>query len=103
MPIVKNENTTQLEFGHGDIEVAPALLQNDEVIGAVCFFRRKHANPIGERGDFEPNMVVEMEHTPVRMTFEKIESIDVIIDALEKTRRMMVERMTKGFETTEST
>lgn len=93
MPIVKSDKSVQLEFGHGDIEVAPALLQHDDVMGAVCFFQRETANPIGEHGDYEPNMVVELENTPVRMTFEKVESIDVVIRALEETKKMMLNKL----------
>jgi hypothetical protein len=89
MPIVKDIDSTELEFGYGDIEVAPALLQCDETIGAVCFFQRAKPQAIGERGDYTPNMVVERENTPVRMTFEKVQSIDVVIKALQEAKELM--------------
>jgi hypothetical protein len=95
MPITTIENTRQLEFGYGDIEVCPALLESDEVIGAVAFFQNENANPIGEHKDHEPNMKVDVTDSPIRMTFEKVESIDVVIWALEKTKRMMLAGTTK--------
>jgi hypothetical protein len=92
MPIVNINESKQLEFGHGDIEVAPALLQTDEVVGAVCFFQRETVNTIGEHTDYEPNKTVDVEDTPVRMIFDKVESIDVVIWALQKAKEMMLEK-----------
>ncbi|WP_010276469.1 hypothetical protein [Paenibacillus senegalensis] len=92
MPIIKNNEYTQLEFGHGDIDVAPALLKQDDIVGAVCFFNRTTANKIGEHVDYEPNLEVDLKDTPVRMTFEKVESIDVVIKMLKETKRMMIEK-----------
>jgi hypothetical protein len=102
MPIETKEKSTQLHFGTGDIEVAPGLLKQDEIIGAVCFFQRQSQNQIGERGDYKPHMVVDAEHTPVRMTFDKTESIDVVIWALQETKRMMLDGRVNASVSTES-
>ncbi|MEK4513633.1 hypothetical protein [Paenibacillus sp. FSL K6-2524] len=90
MAIIKTEKSTQLEFGYGDIDVCPALLISADVVGAVCFFQRDHQNPIGSHTDHDPNLLISAENTPVRMTFEKVESIDVVIWALEETKKMMI-------------
>ena len=93
MPIVDIEKSKQLEFGSGDIEVAPGLLTADDIVGAVCFFQRETPNPIGEKSDyFKPYQVVDLKDTPVRMLFEKVESIDVVIRALEQAKKFMINK-----------
>lgn len=92
MPIVNIGETKQLEFGSGDIKVSPALLKTDEIIGAVCFFNHE-PREIGLHEDKSEE--VSIEDTPVRMTFEKIESIDVVIWALEQAKKYMINGMTE--------
>lgn len=90
MPIINFTNeTTQLEFGTGDIRVSGGLLDTDEeVLGAVCFFQTV-PQAIGIKIPNE-RTVVPQEETPVRMVFSKVESIDVVIRALEKTKEYML-------------
>jgi hypothetical protein len=94
MPILDLGTTKQLEFGTGDIEVAPGLLQLDETVGVVCFTQTA-AKPIGVHTDYEEHKLMPIEETPVRMTFEKIESIDVLILALQEAKRMMINKMVR--------
>lgn len=94
MPIVNIGESKQLEFGHGDIVVSPGLLKTDDVIGAVCFVNHE-PREIGFHEDHYPNEVKTIDETPVRMIFEKIESIDVVIWALEEVKRMMTEAQTE--------
>jgi hypothetical protein len=82
--------TRQLEFGSGDINVAQGLIEGDNVLGVVCFSQKEPA-PIGSRGLYDKYQKVEMTETPVRMVFEKVESIDVIIEALQETKRYMLQ------------
>lgn len=92
MPIVTFEGSRQLEFGTGDILVSPGLLKLEETVGVVCF-TEQGTRVIGEHVDHNPSIVLPAEETLVRMTFEKVESIDVVIWALEETKRMMAEKM----------
>lgn len=89
MPILDLGSTKQLDFGYGDIEVAPGLLELEESVGVVCFIQTEK-QPIGVQKDFEVPRVLKTEETPVRMTFEKTESIDVVIWALQEAKRMMI-------------
>jgi hypothetical protein len=91
MPIVDIGNSKQLEFGYGDIQVSPALLKTDEIIGAVCFFNQE-PRQIGAIKDHSPNEERTIEETPVRMIFEKVESIDVVIWALEEAKKYMLNK-----------
>lgn len=91
MAIVDHEHTRQLEFGFGDIKVSPGMLDTDEVIGVVVF-QNQDARPIGDHEDHVPNRKLDISESPVRMTFEKLESIDVVIWALQETKRMMLEK-----------
>jgi hypothetical protein len=101
MPITKIEESVQLEFGSGDIEVMPGLLATDSSVGAVCFLQKQEATPIGTHTDYEPYKVAEIEETPVRMVFNKAESIDVVIRSLQEAKEFMLNGLPKASETTE--
>lgn len=92
MPIVNYEGSKQLHFGTGDILVSPGLLKLHENVGVVCFTEHG-THGIGEHFEHDPSAVLPVEETPVRMTFDKVESIDVVIWALEETKRMMLEKI----------
>lgn len=96
MPIVDIEKSKQLEFGYGDIEVAAGLLQAEDILGTVLFWNNGKQNEIGVYTEYEENKVMSIEETPVRMVFSRIESIDVVIDALEKSKQMMIAGSTTG-------
>lgn len=93
MPIVDIEESRQLEFGHGDIFLAPGLLKTDDesIIGCVVF-KNQEARPIGEFVKHDPPKEVELDETPCRMIFEKIESIDVVIKTLQDVKKMMANK-----------
>lgn len=95
MSIVNIGSSKQLEFGHGDIKVSPALLETDDIVGAVCFFNQE-PHIIGDYEKHHPNEIKAIYETPVRMTFEKVESIDVVIWALEEAKKMMLSKSTEG-------
>jgi hypothetical protein len=90
MPIVNEEGRTYLEFGHGDIEIAPGLVNGE--YGCVCFFHQEEIRPIGERSVHVPGKEVPAEETPVRMVFLKEASIDVLIRALMDAKRLMIHK-----------
>lgn len=90
MPIVNIKESVQLEFGTGDIDVAHGAIPGEKWLGVVCYFQRETPNEIGARGDLKPMSKVPLEETPVRMVFEKVESIDVVIRALEKAKEHMI-------------
>lgn len=92
MPIVQIDDTKQLEFGYGDIEVAPGLLNDEEPVGVICFFNGQKGNRIGVKTTYDDPVELPIERTPVRMVFEKTESIDVVIRALQDTKRLMLKR-----------
>jgi hypothetical protein len=92
MPIEKYNESMQIHLGFGDVEVAHGLLTTEETIGCVCFFNRKEAQPIGTKTDYPDNFEVEVESIPVRITFDKKESIDVIIRALQDAKTMMINK-----------
>jgi hypothetical protein len=90
MPIIKtNDDPVQLEFGYGDIRVSPGLVED---IAAVCFFQADEPTPVGTKQQFDEPMEVPLEDTPVRMIFNSIKSLDVVIAALHDARLMMVVR-----------
>lgn len=86
-------NTVQLEFGFGDIEVCPGLTEHktDEGknFGVMNFVRNEYPKTVGiETVYVTPGGMPEAE-TIVQMVFHKPESIDVLIRNLEKVKRFM--------------
>lgn len=101
MPIIKIDESVEMKFGSVDIEVMPGLLESDSSIGAVCFFQKQEATPIGTHTDYIPHKVAEIEETPVRMVFNKIESIDVVIRSLQEVKDFMLNGLPQATGTTE--
>ncbi|MGG1659519.1 hypothetical protein [Brevibacillus sp. NRS-1366] len=92
MPIVDEYGSRQLHFGSGDISAGGGLLAMDETVGVVTF-QQQAPREIGTKGEYGPGHELEARDTPVRMTFDKVESIDVVIRQLVEVRVMMVEKM----------
>lgn len=89
MPIVKIGESTQVELGFGDVEIGRGVLDEENVIGAVCFMQRKTPNNIGTVTDYGPDNRWAMEETPVRITFARTESIDSLIRSIEDAKELM--------------
>lgn len=90
MPIINYKGQLQIEFGTGDIKVSPGLLQMDGPCGVVVFHEYNEPREIGEWEESD-RKIADPEETPIRMTFDKTESIDVVIWALQEAKRMMQE------------
>lgn len=89
MPINKHGESIELEFGGGDIEVGPGLLDTDSVVGALCFAPKTVATPVGTRTDYIHGVIWPIEETPVRMIFSNTMSADVVIQALIDMKQYM--------------
>lgn len=89
MPVYSKDEVKQLEFGYGDIEVAPGILDGTNSIGAVCFFQSEstNINSIGVRSTIETS---RLEETAVRFLFTKVESIEIVIAALQEAKKLML-------------
>jgi hypothetical protein len=94
MPIVNIGDSKQLEFGFGDISVSAGLLKNNENMGVVVFMEQEK-RPIGDYEKFKQPKEVEVSETPCRMIFTKTESIDVVIEELQRARAMMLRGTTQ--------
>ncbi|TSB47144.1 hypothetical protein [Alkalicoccobacillus porphyridii] len=90
MPISDINDSKQLTFGYGDIEVGTGLMRPESRVGVVCFFNNTAPRPIGTKNTFKVPKVVSIEETPVRMIFEKSESVDVVIRALQDAKLKML-------------
>ncbi|MFF0830166.1 hypothetical protein ACFYU8_25165 [Brevibacillus sp. NPDC003359] len=64
----------------------------DEAVGVVTF-RQQAPREVGSHSEHGAGHTLETNETPVRMTFEKVESIDVVIRQLVEVRVMMVEKI----------
>lgn len=90
MPIysVGNEGNKELYFGTGDIKISSGWSKDDNSIG-VLVLRQQEQKPIGEYVYQEPHEEVNQGEAPVRMIFDKVESIDVLIERLEQVKNYM--------------
>ncbi|MGG1662908.1 hypothetical protein [Brevibacillus sp. NRS-1366] len=92
MPIIDEYGSRQLHFGSGDISVGGGTLAMDEVVGVITF-QQQVLQEVGTRSENEPGHALEPNETPVRMTFDRVESIDVVMRQLQEVKKMMVEKM----------
>lgn len=90
MPIysVGNEGNKELYFGTGDIKISSGWSKDNNSIG-VLVLRQHEPRPIGEY-IHHPNEEVDAGEAPVRMIFDKTESIDVLIERLEQVKKYML-------------
>ena len=84
--ITTNKENVILEFGNGDICIAGGYTKNEGgTYDGLVIFANQAPREIGEVGDIQAGEV-DLEEYPIIMTFSKKESIDVIIDELEKAK-----------------
>lgn len=87
MPIVKTDkNTIQVQFGTGDILIGSGMMGDYEQ-GLVSLVPQE-PKPIGSYAKHE-NPFVEMNEIPVSLIFQNVDSLDVLIERLQKTRTYM--------------
>lgn len=87
----KDENGTNvIQFGTGDIDVSPALLDDPhETVGALTLENRT-PSPIGTPKEVTcDTCMVEGEHT--RLVFTRVESVREVIKHLQKVEELMVQ------------
>jgi hypothetical protein len=79
MPIYVNDsdNALMLHFGHGDIEIAHAWDAENQT--PELAFLAIEAKPIGAVNDGPPRLSTYVP-VAVRMHFDKVESLDVLIE-----------------------
>lgn len=86
MPIIKTEENIKIQFGTGDISIG-AGMTNYEKDGMLTFIEQQ-PKEIGliEKSEYP---YVKVNDYPVSFIFTKIESIDVLIERLQTTRKYM--------------
>lgn len=85
---IPESNQTIIQFGTGDINIIPGILKEEEI--GIVALRNQEPREIGlNNGDEPPNNTSEI---PIILQFNKTESIDVLIYALNETKQMMLHR-----------
>jgi hypothetical protein len=89
MPIynIGDERNKEIVFGTGDIKVSSGWDKEDKSIG-ILILRSQESKPIGTIEE-HPDEEVDRGEAPVRMIFHKTESIDVMIERLQKVKEYM--------------
>ena len=86
--IKKIGGQTTIDFGTGDVNIIPGILIEEKI--GILGFRNQEPREIGlHNGDKAPENTNAFE---ILMQFNKIESIDVLIHALNETKEMMERR-----------
>lgn len=86
--IIKNKEQVRLEFGNGDICIASGYSENEDMKTGFVIFTSQEPRVIGSIGVIKAGEV-DLEEYPIIMTFKKKESIDVVIEKLEKAKSYM--------------
>lgn len=87
LAIIKNDDGTMtIEFGTGDIKIGSGMM-GDEERGLVTFIKQE-PKPIGY---FEKQVEkqVDLADYPVHLVFKNTDSLNVLIERLEQTRKYM--------------
>lgn len=90
------EGKAKINFGMGDILITP--LAKEDLSKGCIVLQNKGTHTIGE---FSSTENFQKEENDTLITFSKIESIDVMIERLQKLKDMMggnIEDCRKGFE-----
>lgn len=86
--IKETKKQTIVKFGVGDINIIPGILIEEEI--GIVGFREQEPREIGlNNGDKAPDNTDEFK---IILQFNKEESIDVLIHALNETKEMMKNR-----------
>ncbi len=91
MPIYEAAGSLVLHFGHGDIAVATGRNVEKDFEDELCFVRGQEAHPIGEETPDLIGKQTDSVDCPVRFIFDKIESVEVVIEKLLDLRWKMIE------------
>lgn len=92
---VGDKKNKEIFFGEGDVLVSSGWM-DDDIEHGVLILRPQEPRPIGEYIEHEPHEQVDKGEAPVRMIFKKIESVDVMIERLEKVKEYMTENAKKN-------
>lgn len=82
------EDITSLEFGKGDILVTPGI--GDDKDYACVMFRNDVHGEIGRESEMYNGKTSDDLQPDVVMFFDKAESIDVVIDVLNKAKAALI-------------
>lgn len=85
--IYKDGNFTELDFGEGDIIIAPLYWQDDSV-GGIAFEQADKRRSIGETVDSDN---FNLKSQDVIMTFSNVKSIDIIVKQLNIIKEAMLQ------------
>lgn len=74
---------TEMIFGSGDIGLNSVveIYSNDNKIGIIIFYNQE-PRTIGSPGDINADTKINIDDFPVVMKFDKIESVDTLIEVL---------------------
>ena len=86
--IIKNDEHIRLEFGTGDICIAGGYSDNEDSKEGFVIFTQQEPREIGSEGVIKVGEINPEEY-PIVMIFTKKESIDAVIEQLEKAKSYM--------------
>ena len=85
--IKRNERNIEMKFGTGDINILTGYINESELkVTGYIGYRNQAPREIGLFGGDNAKDIKCLEDMPIVMTFDKVESVDVMIDALKEIR-----------------
>lgn len=90
--MIKNvDGKTEMIFGTGDIGFNPGVYEEgDKNIGVMIFYNQEPREIGFGNGDVKAGVTVDIRDFPVVLKFNKTDSIDVLIGALQEIKSIMV-------------
>lgn len=81
-----NEHNIELKFGTGDINILSGYVEEETQNIGYVGYRNQTPREIGLNTGDNADDIKSLEDMPIVMTFSKVESVDVVIDALKEIR-----------------
>lgn len=90
--IFEADKVKVVQFGSGTVQIMPSIIKDDgEIYGTLSFGELDEPVPIGQDIPVDGIKTDTDLGAQVRMVFTKIESLDVVIEDLQKVRVMMLD------------
>lgn len=95
MPIYEASGSLILHFGYGDIAISTGRNVEKTIEDELVFTGQSPPKPIGRTDDGMTGLDSQYLGSPVRMIFDQVESLDVLIEQAQALRQKMADGKAK--------
>jgi len=83
------DETVEVNFGYGDVLVGPGTLEADGTVGELVIIQSPYQKPVGEYLSHDEAGSVNRDAADIKLTFTNKESVDILINNLQRVKVLM--------------